>query len=72
MKKKLPDYNFVSIQECQFDMMMEEINFKEIMVEVNQDIATTFIPPRSFYFGGKKENFYTIYFLFFQQYFLIF
>jgi len=54
IKKKFPDYKFVTIQECQFEKMIKESesNSAEMLKEVNEDISTTFIPPRSFYFGG--------------------
>jgi len=52
IKKKFPDYKFVTIQECQFDNMIKESDSGEILKEVNEEISSTFIAPRSFYFGG--------------------
>ena len=52
IQKKFPNYKFVTIQECQFDKDFKGSSFSELLNEVNEEIATTFIHPRSFYFGG--------------------
>lgn len=52
IKKQMPNYKFVSIQECQFDKYYKDSSNNQLLQEVEQEIATTFIQPRSFYFGG--------------------
>jgi len=53
LKKKFPDYKLITMQECDFDEMFKEDNYKEMLITINKEISTTFISPRSFYFGGK-------------------
>ena len=52
IKKKFPQYKFISIQECQFDKICKGSIYSELLIEVDEEIGTTFIHPRSFYFGG--------------------
>jgi len=46
---------FVSIQECDFDELVEQSDLvnKETYSNIVKEIETTFIPPRDFYFGGR-------------------
>ncbi len=57
IKQKFPSYKFVTIQECEFEKMNKQSNYGELLKEVNEEISTTFIPPRSFYFGGIDKYF---------------
>jgi len=56
IKKQLPQYKLLTIQECEFEKQYTDSgsDFNEMLKEVEDEIATTFIQPRCFYFGGEK------------------
>jgi hypothetical protein len=43
----------VTINECQFDELYEKCDNKALKEEIELEIETTFMDPRSFYFGGR-------------------
>jgi DNA polymerase type B, organellar and viral len=53
LKELVPHFTFVSINECEFDEMYNNDENKVLKEQLDLEIETTFMQPRSFYFGGR-------------------
>jgi hypothetical protein len=57
LKRIAPEFVYKCINECEFDEMCKEMGKTQetetLQEEIEKEIETTFIDPRSFYFGGR-------------------
>jgi DNA polymerase type B, organellar and viral len=55
IKRLRKGIKLITINECQFDEQFSDLETKTVMEEILKEVETTFIDPRSFYFGGRTN-----------------